>query len=169
MKASTVGVYVRTTVLTPKYDRYEAELLAFCEQQGWDNILIYRDRVGDRIAQSGFDAFERALKLGKVDADAIGQLVRQQEEDDQHNRDGFRELIGDAQRGKVETIVVHDAGQLGRNKMEVFRSLEALTHAGARLVIPGIGEIGGDTPLFGAGPIDCPDTFGMSSLGSRGF
>ena len=99
MTAYTIGLYVRTSILTDKYDRYEKALLLYCKQQQWGNVKHYRDRVGGRIEQSGFDSFERGLRKGEVDEDAIARLMQQQTEDEEHNRDAFASLIRDAAAG----------------------------------------------------------------------
>jgi len=156
-----VGIYTRTSILTDRYDRYEKALLFYCKQQGWGDIKYYRDRVGGKLQQEGFDALERSLKSGSLDTDVLEQLIHQQVDDEQHNRDAFSSLLRDAGRGEIEVMVVHDVGQLGNTRLDILRAVSLMLQTGKRLHIYRIGEIRDNTSLFDSSPIDSPDSFGV--------
>lgn len=154
MNSPRVGIYVRTSIVSKKYDSYEAELIDFCESEGWDNIEFYRDRVGGMIDEKRFDALEKSIQQGKLDTDILGSLFQQQNVDDEHNRDEFRRIMSDARNGRLDVVVVHDFGQVGGDRMEVFRAVSALLDSKARLVIPSVGEVNGKTTVPPASQLD---------------
>ena len=162
MSICTVGLYTRTSILIDKYDRYEKTLLFYCKQQGWGDVRYYRDRIGGMIKKIDFDRFESDLRKGVVDDELIGRLMSQQTEDEKHNRDAFYRLLADAANGTIDAMIVHDVGQLGRNRIEVFRAVDDMFQRGKKLYIYRIGEVTDSTCLFDSSPIDSPDSFGTS-------
>jgi DNA invertase Pin-like site-specific DNA recombinase len=159
-----VGLYIRTNILTDKYDRYEKALLFYCKKQGWSEVRYYRDKVGGRFEQSSFDKLEAEIKSAKRDANVIDDLVhnlfQQQSDDDSHNRDAFGQMITDAANGKISVVLVYDVGQLGRNRQEVFQLIRAIDRTGAKLHITQVGEVHNDTIVFDSSSIiDSPDSF----------
>lgn len=153
MSASTVGLYVRTSITTDKYDRYEKELLLYCKQQGWGNVKYYRDRAGGsadeeelkQLAQAFGDIFSG--NASKVDAANIGRrLAEMSETDAQHDRDNLRRLMADINAGEVNIVVLHDLSQLGKSKMEAFNVLSGMMDK-VEVHMPGVGRIHGNTPV----------------------
>jgi DNA invertase Pin-like site-specific DNA recombinase len=143
-----VAVYVRTSIVSTKYDTYKAKLEQFCRQQGWRNPRVYHDRAGGTVDEAELEKMARAmaeaLKGGKVDADVIGRLAQMSETDAQHDRDDFKRLMVDINRGDIRVVVVHDLGQLGKSRLEAFGVLSDLMKR-ADVYMPGLGKIHGKT------------------------
>lgn len=154
MTSLRVGIYVRTSIATTKFDKYESELIKYCGDNGWDNIKFYRDRIGGTIDQKQLDALERSLKQGKLDADLIGDLIRQQMDDENHQREGINRLLRDTENGELDVVIVHDFGQLGRSRIEMFEVISKLLDSKTELIIPSIGRVDQNTTIPKSSELD---------------
>jgi len=159
-----VGVYVRTSVLTTKYDSHEKELLEYCAAHSWNTCKVYRDKKGGNIdkdkmdwllemersgkfKEGGFDLFFALLnaasyaKSGRKDmASAVeGGLF-----------DARNQMVRDARDRKLDLVIAYDLGRFGSNKLAVFQCVETLRKVGITVIVPDIGILG-DNTIYPAG------------------
>jgi len=62
--------------------------------------------------------------------------------------------VADAQGGKLDVVLVHDFGQLGKTKVEIFRHMAALRSGRTELYILGVGKVTDQTKVPPASQID---------------
>jgi hypothetical protein len=153
-RAPNVGVYVRTSVLTAKYDSHEKQLLEYCSQQGWRKISVYADRKGGNIPTDKLDVLLKGRREGAFKPGGFelffgllngARMNRKGSGNVDNEFAGRAELISDARSGKLDIVIAQDLGRLATNKLGVFHVVRTLQGLGLTVIVPHLGVLNDQT------------------------
>ncbi|HKP51926.1 MAG TPA: recombinase family protein [Chloroflexia bacterium] len=147
-----VCIYVRTNATTTKFDYHENLLLQYCAEQGWRDVTVYRDRIGETIEPTTLSRLQESIAQGGVDPKAYAKVMQLLAATER--LDGRRQLMEDISLGKIDIVVVHDFGRLGRNRLEMFEVMTGMLNAHIRLFVPRLGEVKADTVVPTGSQVD---------------